>query len=318
MEYYYSEPYIYFSAPSILLSIVTITLNIFVIKFYWKRELTVVPLLYTLIASLDILTAIGIIHIYVVFLLYKKECIGEWTANVNVMILCFFIQISYRCSVFSNLLLAVSRTIMILRPFYQINIKAAILTSILYSVPWMVFYGINVHQFHGDYTEMMALEGYLIGTGLAYYTRSADAYYMVAAMPDIVAFLIPVIIVIATCLIQIRSLHRSSQFPTSSNQRHVTTTVLLMSTIFVLCNSPFSFFFTVDLIFYLTGYFESWYRLAYDGQRFYFITALSATLLPILNASLNPVIIITRSSGMRRTFSDSLQRMLRLVRARPD
>ena len=297
----------------------TITLNIFVIKFYWKRELTVVPLLYTLIASLDILTAIGIIHIYVVFLLYEKECIGGWTANVNVMILSFFKQISYRCSVFSNLLLAVSRTIMILKPFYQINKKAAILTSILYSVPWMVLYGINVHMFYGNYSWNIAGEGYLIGAGLARNMPSQDAYYVVAALPDIVAFLLPVIIVIATCVIQVLSLHGSSQFPTSPNQDHVTTTVLLMSAIFVLCNSPFAFFFTMDLIFYLTGYHESWYRLAYgDGQRFYFITALSATVLPILNASLNPVIIITRSSGMKRTFSDSLQRMLRWVRARPD
>ena len=138
------EPYIYASAPSIFLSIMTITLNIFVIKFYWKKELTVVSLLYTFIALLDILTAIGIIHLNVIFLLYDKELISEGTGNVNVIISSFFKEISYICSVFSNLVLAVSRTIMILKPFYQINSRRVQLACVLYSVPWIVLYGLNV------------------------------------------------------------------------------------------------------------------------------------------------------------------------------
>ena len=111
------------SAPSILLSIMTIILDIFVIKFYWKRELTVVPILYIFIASLDILTGLGIIHLYTVFLLDGGQYIGWWhymgsigggTLHIHVMIATFFLQISYRCSVFCNLVLAVSRTIKIL------------------------------------------------------------------------------------------------------------------------------------------------------------------------------------------------------------
>ena len=304
------EPYIYASAPSIFLSIMTITLNIFVIKFYWKRDLTLVPLLYIFIASLDILTGLGIIHLYIVFLL--KDSIDGWTGDVNVMILSFFLQISYRCSVFCNLVLAVSRTIMILKPFYQINIKMVKLTCTLYAVPWIALYGINLHQFHSHYTYSIA------GAGLAYKVTlsGSDEYYIASILPDLVAFLIPVIIVIVTCIIQVRTLYRSSQLPTSSNQRHVTITVLLMSTLFVLCNSPFSFYFTLEVILILNGYRDQSGSYLTFLQRFYIITVLSATVLPILNAALNPVIIITRSNGMRRTFSDSLQRMLRWARER--
>ena len=336
-----SYPYNYTqtSAPSILLSIMTIILDIFVIKLYWKTELTVVPLLYTFIASLDILTAIGIIHLYGILVLYNggtwytDPWNGDKTLDVNVMISTFFLQISYRCSVFCNLVLAVSRTIMILNPFYQINIKKLKLACILYAVPWIVLYGLNVYQFHADYTYEITEHGYLIGLGLAFTCTSynsrtvfwepesptygiltRDAFYLLAISPDLVAFLIPVIIVIVTCIIQVRTLYSSSQFPTSSNQRHVTITVLLMSTVFVLCNSPLVGYMSVYTISILSP------NCCEDdnlfGTKFGFITALSATVLPILNAALNPVIIITRSSGMRREFLDSLQRMLSWVRDR--
>ena len=327
--------HLYINTPAILLSIITITLNIFVIKFYWKSELNVVPLLYTAIASLDILTAIGIIHFYVVILLsiYKEDFIDftDWSAsksaNVNVMVLTFFLQISCRCSVFCNLVLAVSRTVMILKPFYQINIKVVKLACILYAVPWIILYGLNVHQYYAHYAALTTYgNGFLMGRGLSQkiylqLIKSYDRgvlfyiYYIVLILPDVFAFIIPVIIVIITCIIQVISIRRSSQFPTSSNQRHVTITVLFMSTVFVLCNSPLAVYMTALTIFIFTGnndMYEMW--AGENGEKIAYITVICATVLPILNAALNPVIIISRSSGMRRKFTESIQRMLRWVR----
>ena len=219
-----------------------------------------------------------------------------------------------------------------LKPFYQISIKKLKLVCILYAVPWIVLYGFNVHQFHEEYTVRISSQyGYLIGAGLAETLTSFNsiileswespsdgtykAFYLLTILPDLIAFLIPVIIVIVTCIIQIKSLRSSSQFPTSSNQRHVTITVLLMSTLFVLCNTPLAGYMAVCTISEITPNplpIFNLYATSYN-----FITVLTATVLPILNAALNPVIIITRSSGMRITFSDSLQRMLRRVRDTP-
>ena len=329
--------HLYISTPAILLSIITITLNIFVIKFYWKSELNVVSLLYTAIASLDILTALGIIHFYVVILLsiYKEDFIDftDWSAcksaNVNFMVLTFFLQISCRCSVFCNLVLAVSRTVMILKPFYQINIKLVKLTCVLYAVPWIILYGLNVHQYYADYAALTTYgDGFLMGRGLSQkiylqLTKSYDRgvlfyiFYIVMILPEVFAFIIPVIIVIITCIIQVISIRRSSQFPTSSNQRHVTITVLLMSTLFVLCNSPFAGYMAALTIFIVTGnryMYEMW--VGEHFEKMFCITVISATVLPILNAALNPVIIISRSSRMSRKFTQSIQRMLRWVRGR--
>ena len=309
------RPYIYSGVPSFLLSIMTITLNIFVIKFYWRSELSLVPLLYTFIASLDILSAIGIIHLCLIYLIGStSEIMDGQPADVNVMILTFFKQISYRCSVFCNLVLAVSRTIMILKPFYQISIKKVKLACILYAVPWIVLYGFNVKQFYSAYTFHISLRGFLMGTGLASRLyrihQSSKLYNIVSILPDFAALIIPVIIVFIACIIQVISLHKSNQFQTSSNQRHVTITVLLMSTLFVICNSVHSGYMATLIASFLAEDYGIWFQLR-SPERYYFITALSATLLPILNAALNPIIIITRSSGMRRKFSDLLQRVLR-------
>ena len=338
---------LYVSTPALLLSIITITLNIFVIKFYWKSELSVVPLLYISIASMDILTAIGIIHFYAITLLiiYKEDFFdytgmfasSSKSADVNVMILTFFLQVSCRCSVFCNLVLAVSRTVMILKPFYQINIKLVKLTCVLYAVPWIVLYGLNVHEYNVDYAaHAINGPGFLMGRGLSskiftlLYKRSGGSdinipvnyrsllstFYIVLLLPEVFAFVIPVIVVIITCVIQVISIRRSSQFPTSSNQRHVTITVLLMSTLFVLSNSPFTGYNTALVIFFLTGNFKMFHTWSGNDGKIAYITVISATVLPMLNAALNPVIIISRSSGLRRKFSDSIQGMLRWIRER--
>ena len=193
---------------------------------------------------------------------------------------------------------------MILKPFYQINIKVAKLSCILYAVPWIILYGLNVHQFSSDYGDKIYKNGFLIGAGLATIIQGTNTnmFYIISILPDFLAFMIPVIIVIITCIKQMETLHRSSQFPATSNQRHVTITVLLMSTLFVLCNSPLPAYMTASLA-----------ENLYHSSQFYALTVIFATLLPMLNGAFNPVIIITRSNAMRTKFSNSLQRMLQWV-----
>ena len=320
--YIKEETYVYPSVPCILLSIMAIILNIFVINFYRKSQLTVVPLLYTLIATADIICVIGVTHKYFVALLFLNDYIGERTVDINAMIFYFVIQISCRCSVFCNLILALSRTVMILNPFHRINLKAVKLASFLYTLPWIVLNGININEFKTQYFCIMSDFGNIIGAGLGKkiyenWPDSLDTYikwYVAIIIPDFIAFVIPVIIVIITCIIKLISLHRSNQFPTSSNQRHVTITVLLMSTLFVLCNTPYSVYFTSLFVFISTNSIDLFNK--WTLHHFTLITLLLETLLPVLNAALNPVIIITRSCGMRGMFLESLQRLLMWVKIR--
>ena len=169
-------PYTDISAPCILLSLMTIALNIFVIKFYWKSKLTVVPLLYTLIATADMACSVGTIYQSIVASLFTDRFgyISTDTVDKNAAIFYTLIQISYRCSVFYNLVLAVSRTIMILRPFYQVNLKMIKLVCILYILPWILLGGMKIQVYNYDYTMMMVSKAV---TFRGFYQISAPLYY---------------------------------------------------------------------------------------------------------------------------------------------
>ena len=127
------------------------------------------------------------------------------------------------------------------------------------------------------------------------------------ALPDFIALITPVVIIVITCFIQIYSIWKASQFTTSSNQRHVTTTVLLMSTLFVICNSPLCVY-MAEWLNGVTGNISSHEKHS----------IVLGNLPPVLNGALNPVIIICRSMEMKRKFMNTLQRMKFWERAGQD
>ena len=225
---------------------------------------------------------------------------------------------------FFNLLLAVTRTIMILRPFYQIKIGIVKAACILYVLPWVVLLAINIYQFHIKNNPAMTFvyqvyyKFLYMASGFATLLLSEPLsqrlkFFILVTLPDIISFLIPVSLITISCVIQIMSLHRSNQFPASSNQRHVTITVILMSTIFVLCNSAFYVYMTAMTILFVNNnpYFE---KLLKDRI---IKIAILGTVLPILNAALNPVIIISRSSGLRVEFLNTVRGSTQSQRADP-
>ena len=261
-----------------------------------------------MIASADILTAVGVIHQSVAFLLFVKGVIGVNSIDIHAVVFYTVIQISYRSSVFYNLVLAVSRTVMILRPFVQIKIGAVKVACVLYIVPWLILAALDINQFYlveNQFVRRMSI-GYILSTGKSivfkylYNVRNeALILYLIVNLPEVIAFIIPVLIIFITCVVQLVSLHRSSRFPASNNQRHVTITVILISTLFVVCNST-----SHGLILYL--YFPI-------DVNSYIVTRAAAsvlgTVLPILNAALNPIIIITRSNGLRVKFKETMRQI---------
>ena len=312
------SPYYYTGLPNIFLGATAIILNIFVIRYYSRQgKLTLVPLLYTLIALLDILLSIGITYQSIAMGLFSEGDISMKTLDSNAVVFYPIIQISNRTSIFCNLLLAVYRTVMILRPFHHINLKVVKVACLLYVVPWIVLSGIAINQFHlledpFPFVINLYMHDCYLASGLAYmieeYSQdmNLDLWGVFAITPDLISFVIPVIIVAVSCTIQVISINRSNQFPTSSNQRHVTITVILMSCLFVVCNSAFSIY-----ILYLSYLYWSHgeERLAELSEHFPVVVAILGAVFPVLNAALNPVIIISRSKELRGSFIGTVRRM---------
>ena len=318
------SPYYITGIPSIFLCVMTITLNIFVIKYYRSQgKLTLVPLLYTLIAFLDILLSLGLFYQSILMTLFVLDDISQDGLSLNALIFYPLIQISNRMSIFCNLALGVSRTVMILRPFHHINTTTVKVACILYVVPWIILSGIAINQFHVLKDPMPFIEALYIfecylASGLAFmfveYSQDAntDLWFTIAIIPDLISFVIPVILIMISCTIQVISINRSSQFPTSANQRHVTITVILMSSLFVVCNSAFSIY-----ILYLSYLYWSHdeEKLKELSEHFPVVVAVLGAVLPVLNAALNPVIIISRSKELRESFLVVTRRLSRRSRA---
>ena len=297
------EPYFITCVPCILLSIMTVSLNIFVINYYRKTKFTLVPLLYTMISGVDIRTAVGVIHQSIAISLFTGDVISETSLDLNTVVCFTLIQVSYRSSVFYNLVLAVSRTVVILRPFHRIKIKTVMMICFLYVLPWIVIAGSDVYQIY--FVERKFTQGFYIayivaGSGLAQIvaTPGSMSWYGVLVTLLVLAFVIPVVTIIITCVIQVVSLHRPDQFPASSNQSHVTVTVILMSTLFIVCNSGLYVFL-----------FSILFGLEYSPETFTICITVFSTVLPIVNTALNPVIIISRSKGLRRRFAATSRRL---------
>ncbi|KAL5265535.1 hypothetical protein ACHWQZ_G006306 [Mnemiopsis leidyi] len=335
------EPYFRISAPSILLSIVTITLNTFVIDYYRMRrnQLAVVPLIYTMISLSDILTAVGVIYQSISTSLFHLRVIEMWVDvdKYHAVISYTLIAVSYRSSIFNNLILAVYRTVVILRPFHQKNNILVIAASAAYCAIWLLIAVIDIHL-------SFQTAGAKLGHGFGYKTY-IEATTMGKDIEDIfdsdaclrnvemvtnhdaskiamcnsklyailetlfriaftvVPFLVPVLIVSVTCIIQVIALYRTDHSPISNEQRHATITVFLMSVLFIGCNSAYTIY-----IFLLK------FNVLWDPR--IMTMAILGTVLPILNAALNPVIIISRCSGLRGMFVEkSLMIFLNMRRA---
>ncbi|KAL5267895.1 hypothetical protein ACHWQZ_G004818 [Mnemiopsis leidyi] len=296
------EPYFISSVPCILLSIVTVTLNIFVIDYYLHARRSFVPLLYILISGVDILTGLGIIHQSIVIALFTREVISERALDNNTVFCYTLVSLCYKSSIFYNVVLAVSRTVMILKPFHQISIKTVIVVSVAYSAVWVGVSGYDIHKsyvVHQDFSYMMYFWYPVMGLELIYPLKKTPTLYnLLMIILLTVPFLLPVLITLVTCIVQVISLH-SPNMVTSNNQRHVTITIVLMSTLFVVCNSAFSLFI---LIFQFTDMAE---------DNFVVYAMVFGTVLPILNAALNPVIIISRSKGLREGVVGRFRRLVK-------
>lgn len=240
------QPYFITSIPCILLSMATITLNILVIDYYLRSRRSFVPLLYMMISAVDILTAVGLIHQSIVTSIFTRGIISERALDTNAVFCYTLISLSYKSSIFYNVVLAVSRTIMIRRPFHQIRIKAVMGVCVAYGLIWVALatYDIyNSYFIYQDFSRSVYYRFPVVGMEIIHAILGNDIWpgagHFFLVLFLVVPFLLPVLITLVTCVIQVFSLH-SPNVVTNKNQRHVTITVILMSALFVVCNSAFS------------------------------------------------------------------------------
>ena len=124
----------------------------------------------------------------------------------------------------------------------------------------------------------------------------------------LVTYILPTLIAITCLVIQAVSLKRSKVEGVENNNKQVTVTIILLTTVFVVCN-------TATITFSLVAYYSNIFKgdgtegvLMDDDaiKTFYRCVFFCQQVLPLLDSTFNAMILIWRGTGLRRKFWDVL------------
>ena len=284
-----------------LLGLFTILANIFVIGFYHKRRQEAVPLMYIMIAICDSITGFVAVCHSVVFTYYpavahilKGGYYWNTKADWFIVALYVILQSGTRTSLFYNTLLTAVRTINITLPFHLIKKRIMILSAVVYRVLTVITMIIATERDVTDTlsTVFMVFPGVDIAIDKKGKTTIEErALFMIIMM--IIPLLLPTIIVIICAALQIFSILKPSTFsPTTHRERSMTITIILLTMVCMICNLPY----TVFLLYECAVNFEVG-GLSYKMLPLVFYSL--CTLLPFMQALLNPTILLIRGAALR-------------------
>ena len=289
-----------------LLGLFIITANGFVIAFYQKKWRESVPLLYIMMATCDSITgAVVLCHAFVFVnygseisqLLGDKYTSYDISADFFIITVYITLQCCNRASLFYNTMLTVVRTINITRPFYYIEKRILIVFAILYPVLWVVI--IIIDSLLEPHSIPNCIFAVFPGWNLIFAFGDLNVYYDYYYVLSVILFMfiplfLPATIALVSAVIQIHSILKPSIIsPSTIKERHMTVTIIILTMLCLVCNIPY----TVLLVYIqfsdaLTTNL-TWFNLL---ALYYSL----CTLLPFIQALLNPVFLISRGAALRQ------------------
>ena len=309
----FKQTYQHVAPVNISLSFLVLLYNALVISYFYQNCKKLTPLLFFLIALSDVVTAVGHIVFDSAALAFAES--GESTKNSDfIMMFCFVV---YRvlalggnsCSVFLNVLLAALRTEKVVAPFRRTNMVAVKVAGVMWVLLLMTLtltdcinivpLGWNVVFFMGfDKMDnpLMAAINYP-GQTIPWVLNNHKIILQITFL--CVFYLLPVLTVFISMVVQFANTTRLCCPCVEDEDRilttdwvHVNTTVFLLALVFLISNSATS----VSALFVSGKYFKE------NFKHWIIILTVFSTTLPLLNALLSPLIIITRSRNLRTYF----------------
>ena len=293
-------PYwIYLLATALfVLGLCIILANSFVMVFYKKRLKEIVPLMYIMMAVCDSVTGIVVLGHAVIFVNHgivlsqliqdkNKELYFLYKADVFTTSVYIILQSCTRASVFYNTVLTVVRTINIARPIYLIRKNIVIVIAILYPILWVTACIIDVVEANNSWYNGTSI------TGMIFEVLPGNpwsiSFELTVVLVMVIPLFLPTILALVSALIQIYSLLKPSIIsPPSVRERSMTVTIIMLTMLCLVCNIPYTVFFFL----YIWGMDFYSYRLSH--------LYILSTVLPFIQALLNPVILISRGAALRQ------------------
>ena len=284
-----------------LLGLFVITANGFVIAFYQKKWRESVPLLYIMMATCDSVTGVVVLCHAFVFVNYGPEMsqllgvMDDYYISADFFITTVYItlQCCNRASLFYNTMLTVVRTINITRPFYYIKKRILIVFAILYPVVWVVI--IIIDSLLDPRGILNCIFAVFPGTNIIY--AFCDRYYCFVLSVILFMFIplfLPATIALISAVIQIYSILKPSIIsPPTSKERRMTVTIIMLTMLCLVCNIPYTVFLVYRQLPDALTTNLTWFNLL---ALYYSL----CTLLPFIQALLNPVFLIARGAALRQ------------------
>lgn len=285
-----------FIALDLLLGLGCVLFNSIIYQFYKKKSgKEILPLLYSALSLCDLGTGVSsILHsVTLLFIMVDLRKALEFLLIVTYVLTTLFLHVSATF----NVILVVTRTMTITQPFYRIKRVPIILTLVLITVFWFLLIILDIYfgatnplpsNFPSFDMQIffMVLCPY---TGISIIKKVQPCssplldLLIVIGLPFVLPTLISLVCVITQAYALLRNIGKHSK-----RSRRITVTIIILTVVFFVCNS--TFFITIFIyqttpytgkdtsIYVLAGY------LLYSGS----------TLLPFINALLNPITLICR------------------------
>ena len=278
-----------------ILGLCIILANSFVMAFYKKKWKEIVPLMYLMMAVCDSVTGFVVLGHAVIFVnhgialsqLLQDKNEELYYSDVFTIAVYIILQSCTRASLFYNTVLTVVRTINIARPFYLIRKHIVIVFAILYPILWVTICTIDV--------VVLSNNNGINGTTLTEVTLAVLPGYnwsisqgLNVILVMVIPLFLPTILALVSAVIQIYSILKPSIISSPSvRERSMTVTIIMLTMLCLVCNIPYTMIFVL---------------LSYDLISYYHISHLyiMSTVLPFIQALLNPVILISRGAAVRK------------------
>ena len=290
----------------LLLGIQAILMNALVISFYCASYKKVVPFMYLLIATCDLATGIAAVLTAVIFFTMKNNLD---TALYILPVAYTIFSVTFKVSVYLNLVIAVVRTINILLPFYRIRIRWISIVTVIYTLSWLSFTVRRVQEFHFDTFDLFQLYSPGQVEVVRYHASTIilhDCSFVLLFIGLI--FVLPACVAVVCMIIQIRSIlkQRTGRTANTDKQRQMTITIFALTVLFFFCNAIFVAY-PIQSCLDLHNLFD--FRYVYvQFMKMYMLAHITGFLCPFINAAFNPVILAVRGEALSMYLKKMLQR----------
>ena len=252
-----------------------------------KRNLSTI--LYIVACSIDICSSV--IHLPVAFNWLNGRSLGILGNTIFCSMWYFILLLLQQMSMFVVMLISLSRSIVIVNPFYKVSRKVvllAILVFCLYHCAWNVLWFLSgADQMHYSHTA-----GYCVAYSESIIDTLYQANYSVCvAVPPIIVFLSILVSVTKLCKEHVTN-------ASERRNRRVSATMAYFAAIFLFCNFP-TFVNSVLFTFTMARYKTYPGPIYTNDFMFFYSWLLTEIFCTVLNASLNPLLYFWRMRSMR-------------------